>query len=115
MGDIWVGATIERLTVEASPTISYTQGNIELAGQYKMGANKFAASYAKAGNTNAASTGAKQLTLRYGHDYSARTEAYVAFTSLKNDSNGAYGLTQPFGPAAGSSQTVLGAGVSHSF
>ena len=113
MGDMWFGATIERLTVEA--LTSYTQSNIELAGQYTMGANKFAASYAKAGKTNAASSGANQLTLRYGHDYSKRTEVYAALAMLKNDTAGTYSLTQVFGPALGSKQTVLGAGISHSF
>jgi predicted porin len=116
MGDIWVGATLERIAVEA--TTSYTQSNVELVGQYKVGANKFAATYAKAGNTNVASTGANQLTLRYGHDYSARTEVFAAFTSLSNDSLGAYALTNTFGAAAnqaGSKQTVIGAGVIHTF
>jgi predicted porin len=120
MGDIWVGATIESIKVNSTATVNYNQKNIELVGQYKMGANKFAATYAKAGKTNVASTGANQLTLRYGHDYSARTEVFAAFTSLSNDSGSQYDLTQKFststGAAAnGSKQTVIGAGVIHTF
>jgi predicted porin len=118
MGDMWVGATVESIKVSLT---SYTQKNIELVGQYKMGANKFAATFAKAGNTSAASSGAKQLTLRYGHDYSVRTEVFAAFTSLSNDTAGNYGLTNTFGSTAtpnnqlGSKQTVIGAGVIHTF
>lgn len=121
MGDIWVGATYERIGVEAAT--AFTQSNAELVGQYKMGVNKFALSYAKAGSTNIASTGAKQLSLRYGHDYSARTEVFAAYTSLSNDTGGGYTLTNSFGITTagstneqiGSKQTVIGAGVIHSF
>ncbi|MEQ1525255.1 MAG: porin [Gallionella sp.] len=120
MGDIWVGATVESIKVNTSATANYNQKNIELVGQYKMGANKFAASYAKAGKADVASTGAHQLSLRYGHDYSARTEMFAAFTSLSNDSASQYDLTQKFSAspalsANGSKQTVIGAGVIHTF
>jgi predicted porin len=119
MGDIWVGATIESIKANTSATVNYTQKNLELAGQYKMGVNKFALSYAKAGSTNTSSTGANQLTLRYGHDYSARTEVFAAYTALNNDSAGSYSLTNIFGTAGtqqlGSKQTVIGAGVIHTF
>lgn len=132
MGDIWVGATFESIKVNTSAADNYTQKNAELVGQYKMGVNKFALSYAKAGNAGKAgtsstsSTGANQLTLRYGHDYSARTEVFAAFTSLKNDSavtgdinsGGRYSLGNVFGISGqqtGSTQTVIGAGVIHSF
>jgi predicted porin len=118
MGDMWVGATVESIKVNTSATVNYSQKNVELVGQYKMGANKFAATYAKAGKTNVAATGAHQLTLRYGHDYSARTEVFAAFTSLSNDTASGYDLTQKFpaaGTADGSKQTVIGAGVIHTF
>jgi predicted porin len=117
MGDMWFGATIERITVEAAT--SYTQSNVELVGQYKMGNNKFALSYAKAGKTDLPSTGANQISLRYGHDYSSRTEVFAALTSLKNDTSGNYALTNVFGKTSGeqtgSKQTVIGAGVIHTF
>ncbi len=119
MGDIWVGATVESIkvnTLVATVVSNYTQKNVELVGQYKMGANKFAASYAKAGATNVASTGAHQLSLRYGHDYSARTEVFAAYTSLSNDTGSGYDLFQKFGVTANNSkQTVIGAGVIHTF
>ncbi|NOU01018.1 MAG: porin [Gallionella sp.] len=117
IGDIWVGATYESIKVNTSATANYTQKNAELVGQYKLGLNKFAASYSKAGSSNLG--GAHQLTLRYGHDYSTRTEVFAAFTSLKNDSNGNYALTNLYGATAleqtGSEQTVIGAGVIHTF
>jgi predicted porin len=118
MGDIWVGATFESIKVNTSATADYTQKNAELVGQYKMGMNKFALSYTKAGSTATSSTGAKQVSLRYGHDYSARTEVFAAYTSLSNDTAGNYVLTNTFGTVGqqtGSKQTVIGAGVIHSF
>jgi predicted porin len=117
-GDAWVGATLENIKVNTSATANYTQKNAELAGQYKFGANKIALSYAKAGSTATSSTGANQISLRYGHDFSKRTEAFVAYASLKNDTAGNYSLLNTFGNTAqqtGSNQTVLGAGVIHSF
>lgn len=118
LGDYWVGGTIERITVNTTATASFTQSNLELVGQYKLGAHKFAASYAKAGATNVAATGANQLSLRYGYDFSKRTEAFAAYTSLKNDTAGGYSLGNIFGSAAqqtGSTQSVIGAGLIHSF
>jgi predicted porin len=110
LADLWLGVTVESLKISAAT--AYTQSNMELAGQYKMGPHKLAASFAKAGKTNVAATGATQLSLRYGFDFSKRTEAFAAYTSLKNDSAGTYGF---YGTTAGSTQSVLGAGVVHSF
>jgi predicted porin len=119
MGDIWVGLTLENIKVNTlvlSVAGSYTQKNAELVGQYKLGMNKFAASYSKAGSSNLG--GAHQFTLRYGHEYSARTEVFAAYTALKNDTTGNYALTNTFGTSGeqtGSKQNVLGAGVIHTF
>lgn len=120
LGDAWLGATLESIKVNTSATASYSQKNVELVGQYKMDSNKIALSYAKAGNTATTATGAKQVTLRYGHDFTKRTEAFVAYTSLKNDTAGNYGFNTEnlFGAAnqqLGSTQTALGAGIIHSF
>ena len=118
LGDAWLGAAFETIKVNTSATASYSQKNVELVGQYKMGSNKIALSYAKAGSTATTATGAKQLSLRYGMDFSKRTEFFVAYTSLKNDTGGAYPLTNMFGVAGqqtGSKQTVIGAGLIHSF
>jgi predicted porin len=112
LADVWVGATVESIKFNSSATVNYTQSNMELVAQYKMGPHKVAASFAKAGKTNVAATGATQLSLRYGFDFSKRTEAFAAYTSLKNDTAGTYGF---YGTTAGSTQSVLGAGVVHSF
>ncbi len=83
-----------------------------------MEANTIALSYASAGKTDVAATGAKQATLRYGYNFSKRTEVYAAYTSLKNDTGGTYNFNSgtAFGTsAAGASLTAFGAGVIHSF
>ncbi len=117
-GDAWLGATLESIKVNPSATASYSQKNAELVGQYKIGTSTIALSYAKAGKTDVDATGAKQVTLRYGYNFSKRTEAYVAYTSLKNDTSGTYNFNggTTFGTsAAGASLTAFGAGMIHSF
>jgi predicted porin len=125
LGDMWFGATIERLKVNTSLTANYTQSNMELAGQYKMGPSNIGLSYAKAGKTAVDKTGATQVSLRYGYNFSRRTEVFAAYTSLKNDavnaaiagSGGTYGFSAgtAYGTAAGSKQTAIGLGMIHSF
>lgn len=125
LGDAWLGATFENIKVNRTATVNYSQKNLELVGQYKFGASKLALSYAKAGSTDVAKTGATQVSLRYGFDFSKRTEFFAAYTSLKNDaatatagSGGTYNFNAgtTFGPStAGASLTALGAGLIHSF
>lgn len=114
MGDIWVGGTYENLKVNTSTTASYTQGNLELAGQYKLGTSNIGAAYVKTGKSSAANTGASQLSLRYGYTFSKRTELFAAYASVKNESAVKYALGA--GTATnGATETVIGAGVIHSF
>ncbi len=115
LGDAWVGATFENFKVNTSATASYSQNNLELVGQYKLGADKFALSFAKAGKTAAANSGATQLALRYGHDFSKRTELFAAYTTLKNDAAINYDLNSSGIGAAGDTKSVFGAGLIHSF
>ena len=117
-GDAWLGATYETIKANTSATANYSQKNLEFVGQYKFGASKVALSYAKAGSTSVANTGANQVTLRYGFDFSKRTEFFAAYASLKNNTSGTYALNNAYAPivaAAGSTQTVIGAGLIHSF
>jgi predicted porin len=118
IGDAWLGAAYERIRINRSATASYTQGNIEVAGQYKFGSNKIALSYAKAGETDVTKDGATQLALRYGYEFSKRTEVFAAYASLRNDTAASYVLGNPYGAAGeqtGSTQTALGAGIVHNF
>jgi predicted porin len=108
-----VGVTVERMTV-ATATADASQSNVELAGSYKIGNSNLGAAFAKDGNYNGVSnTGAKQLTLRYGYNFSKPTELYVAYTSISNDTAASYGFFP--GAATGSKQTALGLGLIHSF
>ena len=137
LGDAWLGATFETIKINKSAVLSYSQKNLELVGQYKFGPSKLALSYAKAGSTDVAKTGATQVSLRYGFDFSKRTEFFVAYTTLKNDaatatagSGGVYNFNADgkafYGAGAanataatatnpGAALTALGAGLIHSF
>jgi predicted porin len=117
LGDFWLGATVESITVNTSATANYTQGNSELVGAYKLGASTIAASYAIAGATATANTGANQVSLRYGYNFSKRTELFAAYTALKNETAATYGFNSGtnFGTNAGSTQSAFGTGLIHSF
>jgi predicted porin len=116
LGDLWIGATVESIKVNTSATANYTQANSELVAAYKLGASNIGLSYAKAGETATAATGATQVSARYGYNFSKRTEGFVAYTSLKNDTAGTYSFKAgSFGSTAGSTSSAFGAGVIHSF
>jgi len=109
-----VGVMLERMSVANALTTTATQSNMELAASYKIGSNNLGVSFAKNGNYNGVTnTGAKQLSLRYGHNFSKRTELYGAYTSLSNDTAANYGFFT--GSAAGSKQSGLGLGMIHTF
>lgn len=108
-----VGITVERMTT-ATVTADASQTNMELAGSYKIDNINLGASFAKNGNYNGVSnTGAKQISLRYGYNFSKLTEMYAAYTSLTNDTAANYGFYPT--KAAGSKQSGLGFGMIHSF
>ena len=114
-GDAWLGATVERIKVNSSATASYTQSNMELVGSVKLGVSNVALSYAKAGKTDVSNTGCSQVSLRLGYDFSKRTEAFAAYTSLKNDSAATYNAIYGSSTAAGATETAIGFGLIHSF
>jgi len=106
LGDLWVGAMFESIKVNSSLTKSTTGKNFEVAGQYKMGANSLAVSYAKAGSTaavGAAANDVNQLSLKYGYNFSKRTELFAAYAS--NKANNGTSVTKSY----------LGGGIIHSF
>ncbi len=98
--------------------------------KHVLGANEFAVSYQhasdlggnltnKLGSTNS-DTGASQWTLRYGYNFSKRTQVYALYSKISNKdnanfnfANGAVGGTT--GIADGSNPQVLGVGIRHSF
>ncbi|ADE12703.1 porin [Sideroxydans lithotrophicus] len=114
-GGAWIGATVERIKVNATAAVNYTQSNAEVVGGVKFDASTLALSYAKAGKTNVANTGANQVSLRYGYNFSKRTEVFAAYTSLKNDAAASYGAAIYTGAAAGSTVSAFGVGIAHSF
>lgn len=111
LADFWVGAMVESLKTKTSSTVTATGSNVELVGGYKMGPHVIAASYAKAGSTASgtnASNDVNQLSLKYGFNFSKRTELFAAYTS--NKTNGGT-LAVP----TSTTLTYLGGGIVHSF
>jgi predicted porin len=108
-----VGVTVERLTT-ATTTADGSQTNMELAASYTIDKTNLGISYAKNGDYNGVSnTGANQLSLRYGYNFTKVTELYAAYVSLSNDTGANYGFYPT--KAAGSKQSGLGLGLIHSF
>ena len=106
LADFWVGAMVESIKTNTSATVSVTGNNVELVGGVKMGPNVISASYAKAGSTAIAPVVANdvtQLSLKYGYNFSKRTEMFAAYTSQKTNA------------ATATTKTYLGGGIVHSF
>lgn len=106
LGDFWLGAMVERIKTNTSATTDVSGTNAELVGEFKMGASRFAASYAKAGSTAAGATAANdvnQIAIKYAYAFSKRTEAFAAYASRKT--NGTTSVTA----------NTFGGGLIHSF
>jgi len=106
LADFWVGGMVESIKTNTSATVSVTGNNMELVGGVKMGPNAISASYAKAGSTAVAPAAANdvtQLSLKYGYNFSKRTELFAAYASQKT--NAATAVTK----------TYLGGGIVHAF
>lgn len=113
-----VGLTYERLNGTTAGA-SASRNAWELAGKYKFGASNIGATYVKADNLGGvANTGAKQISLRYGYNFSKRTELYGMYSSLKNDAAANYNLsggTAVTGSVAGAKLSGFGVGMVHTF
>lgn len=120
---IWVGGTIERLSIASAGLVATTvqqntRTGFEVVGGYKMGLNNFGASFVSMGDVgSAASSGATQFSLRYGYDFSKRTQAFAMYSALSNKAAGQYALSAgtAIASAAGAKYSGFGAGVQHSF
>lgn len=114
-----VGLAYDRLTVAKTTAVNASRAAWELSGKYKFGASNVGAFYTKAGLVGGvANTGANQVSLRYGYNFSKRTEAYALYTAIKNDTNAAYGISDVAnGTVAGLGSKVsgLGFGLVHTF
>ncbi|HJW01953.1 MAG TPA: porin [Azospira sp.] len=90
--------------------------------KHVLGANEFAVAYQKANKTSGDlvndNTDANQWTLRYGYNFSKRTQAYAVYSRIdnKDNSNFSFGGGNSLGTVgAGSNPTAFGVGVRHSF
>jgi len=114
LGDFALGGMYENLVVNTSTSLNYTQNNTEVVASYKMGSSNLAVAYAKAGASSTANTGASLASLRYGYNFSKRTEVFAAYSNLKSES--AAGTTYKLAHGGSDSvETVGGLGIIHSF
>lgn len=116
-----VGLAYDRLAVASTTAgVADSKRNAwELSGKYAFGANNVGAFYTKAGSmSGTTATGAKQVSLRYGYNFSKRTEAYALYTSIKNEANAAYGIADVANgvvAGVGSKVSGFGLGLRHTF
>lgn len=94
--------------------------------KHVLGANEFAVSYQHAGKTGGdlldnSNTDANQWTLRYGYNFSKRTQVYALYTRIDNKDGanfnfgGESGVNYTSTVAAGANAQVYGVGLRHSF
>jgi predicted porin len=124
IGGLMLGATVERLSISqvnlaGTGVDKNSRTGVELMASLKAGAHNFGLSFAKQGNLgSAANTGAKQVSARYGYDFSKRTQAFVMVSRLSNDTAGQYALSQAasaIASAPGAKYSGFGAGLQYSF
>ncbi len=121
--ELMVGATVERLGISAANLAGTgvdknSRTGFELVGAYKTGVHNFGLSFASQGDLGSAKdTGATQVSLRYGYDFSKRTQGFVMYSALSNKAAGQYALSagQTIASAAGAKYSGFGAGLQHSF
>lgn len=123
-----IGVTYEKLSVDVAalglaPAVTMSRNAFELSGKTAFGANNIGFAYVKAGAlSNGANVGgvltpvpgATQVTLRYGYNFSKRTELYAMYSKVKNDTDTANNLSGNYGFSASSNVTNSQAGANQS-
>lgn len=133
-----IGVTYEKLSVDvvaAGAVAGYTMSRnaVEISGKTAFGANNIGFAYVKAGDLSNGTTvagvltpvsGATQVTLRYGYNFSKHTELYAMYSKVKNNTGASAATTGNYGfsassnvtnSQAGANQTGLGVGMIMSF
>jgi predicted porin len=118
----FVGLTVEQMKITdagaANTVESHNRKGYELSGSYKLAEHRFGAAYVNMGDLGTyKDTGATQLSVRYGYNFSKRTEAYAMYSKLSNKKYGQYNFSagNTITSSAGASMSGFGAGVVHSF
>lgn len=132
---IWNSNKIDASSIPVAAGMSNIKNAVWSLGlKHSIGANDFAVQYqrandgsvsnAGAGTANSADRGANAIGLRYGYNFSKRTQIYGVYSRISNKSNGNYdfgGATAASGTggnaalSAGADPTALGVGIRHSF
>jgi len=124
LGDAgFVGLTVEQMNITdagavANTVESHSRKGYELAGSYKISEHRIGASYAKMGDLGAyKDTGATQIALRYGYNFSKRSELYAMYAKLSNKKYGQYNFSagNTITSSAGATLSGFGVGIVHSF
>jgi len=109
--------------------VEYEFGNWFIAATYEVGPHVFALAYGQKdedelNGTTIADTDARQVSARWGYNFSKRTQLYAVATRISNDSNAfqtfgvnPLGATVPLGlsPIRGADPTGYGVGLIHRF
>ncbi len=119
----FVGVTVEQMKITdagavANTVESHNRKGYELAGSYKIDAHRIGASYVKMGNLGTyQETGATQIALRYGFNFSKRSELYAMYAKLTNKKYGQYNFSagNTITSSAGATMSGFGVGIVHSF
>lgn len=139
-----IGVTYEKLkadiaAVGLAPAVSMSRNAVELSGKTAFGAHNIGVAYVKAGDLSNGAVvagvltpiaGATQVSLRYGYNFSKRTELFAMYASVKNNTGtgatpaaiaattGNYGFSASSNVTnskAGANQTGLGVGMIMNF
>jgi predicted porin len=128
-GDGLASAQVTALVGPGSQNVEYEIGNWFVAGSYEIGPNVLALAYGQkeTDQLNGADVGgtrARQVSARWGYNFSKRTQLYAVATWISNEVN-AYqtfgvnplGATVPLGlsPSRGADPTGYGIGLIHRF
>ncbi len=143
-GSLKVAAAFETLEYEASSLasqtvsalvgpgtrgVTYEVQNLYLAATYTTGPHVLALTYAyksddELNSSDIANSASQQVSVRWGYNFSKRTQVYAMATRINNDANAfqtfgvnPLGATVPLGlsSARGADPTGIGAGIVHSF
>ena len=129
--DFGQGTTLNAMYQKFNGDVNAGAGNLDvnrnsywIGVKHVIGANELAASYAVARDTtgnlfaNNGDQGAKQFALRYGYNFSKRTQAYAIYSKVTNDAGASFNFgagTNTTAAGAGADPTAWGVGVRHSF
>lgn len=112
LGDGKIGLIYERLSYNTPAAGSTARSALSLSGLYRFGDSNVGLVYTRAGDlSGAVSTGANQLSLRYGYAFVEGGELYGQYTLIRNRANGTYNFGDGLNIATSPGAKISGLGV----